>query len=180
MPAALSGSLARATVRTALAAALLPHAYKQIYFVTLGVACCALCVVHRLCVHSFLNHHDQLAGSGVSEHVSSTLPVGAGGHYVPSLASALLDAQQGGGGLPLRDNGKSFITYISATVLFPPLNAGGHYVPNLASALLDAQQEGALPLRENGKPVLNLQGFLVGNAWTDPEIDNRGASAVGQ
>lgn len=134
MPAALSGSLARATVRTALAAALLPHAYKQIYFVTLGVACCALCVVHRLCVHSFLNHHDQLAGSGVSEHVSSTLPVGA----------------------------------------------GGHYVPNLASALLDAQQEGALPLRENGKPVLNLQGFLVGNAWTDPEIDNRGASAVGQ
>ncbi len=135
--------------------------------------------MHRLCVHSFLNHHDQLAGSGVSEHVSSTLPVSAGGHYVPNRASALLDVQQEGA-LPLRDTGKSFITCISATVISPPVNAGGHYVPNLASALLDAQQEGALPLRENGKPVLNLQGFLVGNAWTDPEIDNRGASPVGQ
>ena len=54
--------------------------------------------------------------------------------------------------------------------------AGGHYVPNLAAALLDAQREGSLPLSANGQPVINLQGFLVGNAWTDPEIDNHGGS----
>jgi serine carboxypeptidase-like clade II len=47
-------------------------------------------------------------------------------------------------------------------------------VPNLASALLDAQQDGAAPLLADGSPAINLQGFLVGNAWTDPAIDNEG------
>lgn len=55
-------------------------------------------------------------------------------------------------------------------------SAGGHYVPNLASALLDAQSEGTAPLLDDGTPAINLRGFLVGNAWTDPAIDNAGLS----
>lgn len=51
---------------------------------------------------------------------------------------------------------------------------GGHYVPNLALALLDSQQDGTAPLLADGTPAINLQGFLVGNAWTDPAIDNEG------
>jgi serine carboxypeptidase-like clade II len=47
-------------------------------------------------------------------------------------------------------------------------------VPNLASALLDAQRGGAAPPSPDGTPGINLQGFLVGNAWTDPAIDNEG------
>lgn len=54
------------------------------------------------------------------------------------------------------------------------MNAGGHYVPNLAAALLDSQTEGTAPLLADGAPAINLQGFLVGNAWTDPAIDNEG------
>jgi Serine carboxypeptidase len=55
-----------------------------------------------------------------------------------------------------------------------PRVAGGHYVPNLASALLNAQKKGTAPLLADGAPAINLQGFLVGNAWTDPAIDNEG------
>lgn len=44
---------------------------------------------------------------------------------------------------------------------------GGHYVPNLAASILDRKHE-------TGLRQLNLQGFLVGNAWTDPAIDNAG------
>lgn len=45
---------------------------------------------------------------------------------------------------------------------------GGHYVPNLALAIL--RHNSAEP-----DAVINLQGFLVGNAWTDARIDNEGA-----
>jgi hypothetical protein len=35
----------------------------------------------------------------------------------------------------------------------------GHYVPNLALAIYDSNQEGV-------RPFIDIQGFLVGNAWT--------------
>lgn len=47
-------------------------------------------------------------------------------------------------------------------------------MPNLAAALLDSQKDGTAPLLADGAPAINLQGFLVGNAWTDPAIDNEG------
>jgi serine carboxypeptidase-like clade 2 len=43
----------------------------------------------------------------------------------------------------------------------------GHYVPNLAYAILKSNEN-------SSKPRLNLQGFLVGNPWTDAPIDNAG------
>jgi len=45
---------------------------------------------------------------------------------------------------------------------------GGHYVPELAAAILYANSNG-------GSPTINLQGFQVGNAWTDAPVDNQGA-----
>ncbi|KAK9824563.1 hypothetical protein WJX72_011326 [[Myrmecia] bisecta] len=45
---------------------------------------------------------------------------------------------------------------------------GGHYVPNLALEILAGNES-----KDN--PKINLQGFLVGNAWTDPQFDNEGA-----
>jgi len=45
---------------------------------------------------------------------------------------------------------------------------GGHYVPNLAEAIVKGNKAGR-------RPALNLKGFIVGNAWTDPAIDNLGA-----
>jgi len=45
---------------------------------------------------------------------------------------------------------------------------GGHYVPDLALAVLRANEAG-------GKPLINLKGFQVGNAWTDAAFDNEGA-----
>ncbi|KAL4423355.1 hypothetical protein ABPG77_004286 [Micractinium sp. CCAP 211/92] len=47
----------------------------------------------------------------------------------------------------------------------------GHYVPNLAAEILEGNQNG---LRDE---KINLQGFLVGNALTDPDTDSRGALA---
>uniref|UniRef100_A0A7R9YTY5 Carboxypeptidase n=1 Tax=Chlamydomonas euryale TaxID=1486919 RepID=A0A7R9YTY5_9CHLO len=46
----------------------------------------------------------------------------------------------------------------------------GHYVPGLALEIVRANAKAA---DRNG--VLDLQGFLVGNAWTDTAIDNEGA-----
>jgi hypothetical protein len=42
--------------------------------------------------------------------------------------------------------------------------AGGHYVPTAAQAVLK---------RATG-PKLNFQGFFVGNAWTQANLDNTG------
>lgn len=43
----------------------------------------------------------------------------------------------------------------------------GHYVPNLAAAIIRSNEN-------NSKPRINLQGFMVGNPWTDAAIDNAG------
>jgi hypothetical protein len=65
--------------------------------------------------------------------------------------------------------------------------AAGHYVPNLAweivlgnkraqeaeSAAGSAAAAAAAAVSP-GKGFINLQGFFVGNAWTDPAIDNEG------
>jgi serine carboxypeptidase-like clade 2 len=48
---------------------------------------------------------------------------------------------------------------------------GGKYVPNLALAILEANAAG-------GAPRINLKGFQVGNAWTEPPLDNAGAPAT--
>ncbi|EFJ47842.1 hypothetical protein VOLCADRAFT_74841 [Volvox carteri f. nagariensis] len=47
----------------------------------------------------------------------------------------------------------------------------GHYVPNLALAIVEGNKVAAA----SGEPKINLQGFLVGNPWTDAAIDNMGA-----
>ncbi|PNW79430.1 hypothetical protein CHLRE_09g414800v5 [Chlamydomonas reinhardtii] len=47
----------------------------------------------------------------------------------------------------------------------------GHYVPNLAADIVDGNKAAAA----TGEPRINLQGFLVGNPWTDAAIDNLGA-----
>lgn len=45
---------------------------------------------------------------------------------------------------------------------------GGHYVPNLAKAIVDHNAVA-------GAVQINLQGFLVGNAWTNAKDDNTGS-----
>eukprot|EP00850_Spirogloea_muscicola_P005258 SM000023S07714 [mRNA] locus=s23:1018730:1022593:- [translate_table: standard] len=45
---------------------------------------------------------------------------------------------------------------------------GGHYVPQLADKILTENEK-------DGAMQINLQGFAVGNAWTDAFIDNHGA-----
>jgi serine carboxypeptidase-like clade 2 len=47
---------------------------------------------------------------------------------------------------------------------------GGHYVPNLALEVVRHNEDPA-----NAEARIELQGFLVGNAWTDADIDNEGA-----
>lgn len=49
----------------------------------------------------------------------------------------------------------------------------GHYVPGLAREIV----RGNARARRRGDhaSMINLKGALVGNAWTDPEIDNEGA-----
>ncbi|KAI8498460.1 hypothetical protein Bbelb_236620 [Branchiostoma belcheri] len=44
----------------------------------------------------------------------------------------------------------------------------GHYVPNLASHIVSYN------IVKPGS--INLEGFMVGNAWTDPDLDNAGAT----
>ncbi|DBA89195.1 TPA: hypothetical protein ACH3X1_016344 [Trebouxia sp. C0004] len=48
---------------------------------------------------------------------------------------------------------------------------GGHYVPNLALQVLEGNKKAA----KGSSNSINMQGFLVGNAWTDAGFDNEGA-----
>ena len=51
----------------------------------------------------------------------------------------------------------------------PPQSYGGHYVPWLARAVIQ--------YNDHSPPnPINLKGFMVGNAWTDPKYDNYGAA----
>lgn len=52
---------------------------------------------------------------------------------------------------------------------FPFQSYGGHYVPWLARAIIEWNDQSP------ANPI-NLKGFMVGNAWTDPLYDNRGAA----
>ena len=45
---------------------------------------------------------------------------------------------------------------------------GGHYVPGASKAIVDSNAA--------GDSSINLKGFLVGNAWTVAEEDNKGAA----
>jgi serine carboxypeptidase-like clade 2 len=45
---------------------------------------------------------------------------------------------------------------------------GGHYVPELAKRIMDGNSQGKFP-------KINLEGIMVGNAWTYMPIDNYGA-----
>jgi serine carboxypeptidase-like clade 2 len=57
-----------------------------------------------------------------------------------------------------------FLKHFCLFVIFSCIS--GHYVPNLSKAILD----------RGVTNMLNLQGFMVGNAWTDAPIDNKGAA----
>ncbi|GFR42849.1 hypothetical protein Agub_g3807 [Astrephomene gubernaculifera] len=47
----------------------------------------------------------------------------------------------------------------------------GHYVPNLALVVVEGNKAAAA----TGDAKINIQGFMVGNPWTDATIDNLGA-----
>eukprot|EP01135_Chromosphaera_perkinsii_P010234 Nk52_evm7s2062 gene=Nk52_evmTU7s2062 len=48
---------------------------------------------------------------------------------------------------------------------------GGHYVPNLALHILKHNEQ-----LKKGEIFINLEGFLLGNPWTDAKIDNEGSA----
>ena len=50
-------------------------------------------------------------------------------------------------------------------IAIPP---SGHYIPQLATVILDKNAD-------PHTPKIAVKGFLVGNAWTDSAIDNKGA-----
>jgi serine carboxypeptidase-like clade II len=76
------------------------------------------------------------------------------------------------------------------------LCTGGHYLPSLAMEILAGNERAAAaaaaaaaappapartpPAASPGHGYINLQGFLVGNAWTDAAVDNLGAHAGGE
>ena len=61
-----------------------------------------------------------------------------------------------------------FPRYAGREVFISGESYGGHYVPSFAKAIVDGNAAG-------GNPKLNIQGFLVGNAWTVAALDNTGA-----
>ena len=43
----------------------------------------------------------------------------------------------------------------------------GHYVPEITAKIFE--------MNDSGARRINIEGFMVGNAWTDPPVDNAGA-----
>ena len=62
---------------------------------------------------------------------------------------------------------------LSSAAVPPSPPKAGHYIPLLAQAILDYNS--GLP---EGAQKLDLQGYAVGNAWTDPSLDNAGVGAA--
>jgi hypothetical protein len=90
---------------------------------------------------------------------------------------------------------KRFPQYAQTDLYLSGESYAGHYVPNLAleivhgnkraptatataaAAAATGEEAGggsSAVAASPGKGYLNLKGFFVGNAWTDPAIDNRG------
>ncbi|GBF89345.1 serine carboxypeptidase-like [Raphidocelis subcapitata] len=60
-----------------------------------------------------------------------------------------------------------FPQYADSDIFISGESYGGHYVPHLALEVVRGNARGR-------EPRINLKGFLVGNAWTDAETDNKG------
>lgn len=77
-----------------------------------------------------------------------------------------------------------FPQYASRDFYISGESYGGHYVPNLALEIWNGNQQllvgemagGGGPQKKGlyDEQHINLKGFLVGNAWTDAAIDNKG------
>ena len=80
------------------------------------------------------------------------------------LHACILDGD--GSSLSLFPTPSHVLCFKFLTMLFSACS--GHYVPNLAWEIVQGN-------RQDDESPINLQGFLVGNAWTDPDIDNEGA-----
>ncbi|GAQ88391.1 serine carboxypeptidase [Klebsormidium nitens] len=65
---------------------------------------------------------------------------------------------------------KKFPHYAASDFYISGESYGGHYVPQLADTIVRNNRE-----KVADGPIINLKGFLVGNAWTDAGIDNYGA-----
>jgi hypothetical protein len=68
---------------------------------------------------------------------------------------------------------KKFPGFAASELYIAGESYAGHYVPQLAAAILDGNAAAAAAGTSVG--ALNLQGILVGNAWTDAPTDNYGA-----
>ena len=115
-----------------------------------------------------------------------------GGHYVPELAHAILAhnagfqsaAQQAGHGSAAGSAGADAAGEAAKLLRAPGLDAPGAVSDRSAEG--DASRSARLRKRSDagtgssrgsdGTPDINLQGFMVGNAWTDPATENRGAA----
>ena len=52
--------------------------------------------------------------------------------------------------------------------------SAGHYIPNLAAAIVAGNAAASAHTPQKG--FINLQGIMIGNAWTDATVDNFGAA----
>ena len=66
-----------------------------------------------------------------------------------------------------------FPEYASNPLWITGESYGGHYVPHFTQKI--AQENAAAAAGVAGAVHMNIQGFMVGNAWTVAELDNAGA-----
>ena len=67
---------------------------------------------------------------------------------------------------------QKFPQFASSPLYVAGESYGGHYVPTLAKAILD----GNVGLAQGAPGYINLEGIMVGNAWTNAAMDNQGAA----